>query len=249
MRLRFLVPVLVLGTLALLRVQAHAAEPAQETQAAEGTLVHLVERAERQMPRDRLAATLRVEASGIDPAKVQDEVNRRMQAAMVAAKGVAAVKVESGSYSVYRQPSSPPNATGPAKWVAAQTVGLTSTAFGPALGLIGTLQGQGLTIESLAFDVAPETLRAAEDEMTAQALAAVRARAERVAAGMDMRVARYKALDVGNVTTEAFRPPVPLRMMAAKASAAERAPAAEAGEATAFLTVDAQVVLEAKKAP
>lgn len=250
MRLRYAVPFLALSVLALPQPSWAVDTARDDTVIPEtaGTVVHLTERAERQMPRDRLTATLRADAEGLDPAKVQDTINRRMQDALAQAKAVTAVKVESGSYQVYRQPPPAQNSTAPDKWVASQTMILTSKDFSPTLALIGTLQGAGLVIESLNFDVAPETLRAAQDELTTEALAAMRARAERVAAGMTMTILRYKSLDVGNVTTQDFHPPMPMRMMA-KAQMAEAAPAATAGESTAFLVVDAQVILAAKKAP
>lgn len=224
-----------------------AAEPGLVEPADSGTTVHLVEQVERQLPRDRLSAVLRVEAKGPQPAAVQTEVNRRMQAALDRAKTVAAVKVASGSYSVYRQPPVLPNNAVPDTWVASQTVTITATDFAPALALIGDLQAGGLVIELLAFEVAPETLRAAEDGMSDAALAALRSRAEHVAAAMGMVVTRYKSIDVGNATSQETRPPMPLRMAAMAKSGAPAA--AEAGDATASLTVDAQVILEPKKAP
>lgn len=248
MRTRYLLPIFAFSMLGLPQTSAWAVDPDSNEATAIGTTVHIVERAERQMPRDRLSATLRADAEGLDPAKVQDEINLRMQNALARAKTATTVKVESGSYSVYRQPPPAQNSAAPEKWMASQTLILTSKDFSSALALIGTLQSAGLTIEALNFDVAPETLRAVQNEMTTEALAAVRSRADRVAAGMSMSVARYKMLDVGNVTTQEFHPPMPVRMMA-KAATAETSPAADAGESTAFLTVDAQVILETKKAP
>ena len=209
------------------------------------TTIHLVEQVERQIPRDRLVATLAVEAKGTQPALVQAEVNRRMQAAIGKAKTAPGVTLASGGYSVYRQPPPPPNTAGPDTWIASQTLSLTAGDFAPALALIGDLQADGLVIQSLAFEVAPESLRAAEDAMSDAALAALRARAQHVAAAMGMVVARYRSIDVGNVTTQEPRP-LPFRVMAmAKAPAVPAA--AEGGDATATLTVDAQVILEPKK--
>src|SRR5229473_594128 len=42
------------------------------------TVLHLVERSERMVKRDRLTAELRVEASDADPARLQAEINRRI---------------------------------------------------------------------------------------------------------------------------------------------------------------------------
>ncbi len=233
-------------TLVLLLAATPAfADAVPAAQADTGTIIHLVEQVERQLPRDRLNAVMRVETKGLKPADVQAEVNRRMQAALDRAKAVNAVKVSSGSYSVYRQPPPPTNATAPDTWIASQTMMITAQDFAPALTLIGDLQGTGLVIQSLAFEVSPEALHAAQDGMSDAALAALRLRAEHVAATLGMTVARYKSIDVGNVTTQ--EPPLPrFRMMAAAAASAPPA-AAEAGDATAALTVDAQVELEPRK--
>lgn len=212
-----------------------------------GTEIHLSETARHEIARDRLRAALQVQAEGGDPAKIQAEVNRRMDAALAAVKPVPAVKAETGTYTVYREgpPSDKPEAD---KWLASQTLILTSKDFTAALGAIGTLQSNGLIVAGLDFDVAPETLRAAEDSLTAEALAALRARADRIAAAMAMTVTRYKLLQVGNAT-EQGGPPIPVRMMAAKSSSASPPPVAEAGESTVWLTVDAQIELGPKAAP
>jgi predicted secreted protein len=240
-RSRFaLVPVILA---ALLAGPALAAGPAPTDDP--GMVLHLVEQVERQLPRDRLSAVLQVEAKGLEPAAVQAEVNQRMQAALARAKSATAVQVASGGYSVYRQP--PPNNAGPDQWFASQTLSLTATDFAPALKLIGELQGDGLAIEALTFEVAPQSLRAAQEGMSDEALAALRARAEHVAAAMGMAVARYKTLDVGNVIAQDARPPMPLRIMKAATIASAPPPAvAEAGDATATLTVNAEVILDKK---
>lgn len=213
-----------------------------------GTELHLSETAQRRIARDRLRAVLQVQAEGGDPAKIQAEVNRRMAAALAAVKSVSAIEAETGDYTVYRE-GTPPDRQEPEKWQASQTLILTSKDMAAALGAIGTLQAKGLTVEGLGFDVAPETLRAAQDSLTAEALDALRARADRVAAAMNMTVARYKLLQVGNASEQGGGPPMPMRVMAAKSGTAAPPPAAEAGESTVWLTVDAQIVLRVKAAP
>ncbi len=212
-----------------------------------GTELHLSETARREISRDRLRAVLQVQAEGGDPAKIQAEVNQRMDAALAAAKSVPAIKVETGTYAVFRE-GSPSDKAESEKWLASQTLILTSKDFAVALGAIGTLQSKGLTVEGLGFDIAPETLRAAQDLLTAEALAALRARADRIATTMEMAVTRYKMLQVGNAT-EQGGPPMPVRMMATKLSLTAPPPVAEAGESTVWLTVDAQIVLGPKAAP
>jgi len=225
---------------------ARAADAAVGSDEQSGTVIHLVQRAEKQMPRDRIRVTLRVEAEGSDPAKVQAEVNARMAEALAAAKRAPSVKAETAGYWVYQQP--PPTKAAPPKWLASQNVTLVGKDVAAALALVGELQASGLLVEGLGFDLAPETLRATEDELTAQALAGLRARAERVAAEMKMIVLRYKSVEIGNATTQEFRP-MPMRVMAAAAPAAGPAPAAEGGDATVSLSVDALVILAPAKAP
>ena len=75
------------------------------------TSLHLDQQAQKTVPRDRLQAELRVEASGPDSRTVQDEVNRRMGSALAKARKSAALTVQSGGYSVYREqlPKGPVN--------------------------------------------------------------------------------------------------------------------------------------------
>ncbi len=212
-----------------------------------GTEIHLVQRAEKEMPRDRIDASLRVEAEGADPAKVQAEVNARMTKALAAAKGETSVKAETTGYSVYQEP--PPDKGAPTKWHASQSMTLTSKDFAAALSLVGALQGQGLLLEGLSFDLAPDMLRATEDELTAEALASLRARAERIAADLKMDVVRYKSIEIGNATAAGFPPPMVMMRAMAKGPGETPPPAAEAGESTISLTVQAQVIMAPAKAP
>ena len=107
----------------------------------------------------------------------------------------------------------PPTKQRSEKWLASQTLILTSKDFAVALGAIGTLQSKGLTVEGLGFDIAPGNPARSPDSLTAEALAALRARADRIATTMEMAVTRYKMLQVGNATKQGG-PPMPVRMMA-----------------------------------
>jgi predicted secreted protein len=120
---------------------------------------------------------------------------------------------------------------------------LTGKDFAAALALVGTLQSSGSLLEGLSFDVAPETLRATEDELTAEALAGLHARAEKITAALKMNVVRYKTVDIGNAMTGGV-PPMP-RMMTVTVSKSAAAPPvqAEAGESTVSVTVQAQVIM------
>lgn len=203
------------------------------------TTLHLDQQAQKVVPRDRLQAELRVEASGPDSRAVQDEVNRRMGSALAKARKSGALTVQSGGYSVYRE--QPPK--GPEVWHANQSLGFTSKDFDAVLKLSGELQSDGLVMSNLRFYLAPETLRAAQSELTAQALSALRDRANEIAADLGMSVAQYKDVTAGNAT-EGFEGRRP--MMMAKALSAPPAmapPEAEGGDSTITLSVQAEVVL------
>ncbi|HMA48413.1 MAG TPA: SIMPL domain-containing protein [Magnetospirillaceae bacterium] len=205
------------------------------------TNLHLDQQAQKTVPRDRLQAELRVEASGPDSRTVQDEVNRRMGNALAKARKSAALTVQSGGYSVYRE--QPPK--GQEVWHANQALSFASKDFDAVLKLSGDLQNDGLAMSNLRFYLAPETLRAAQSELTAQALSALRDRANEVAADLGMSVAQYKDVVVGNAT-EGFEGRRPMMMMMAKAAAAPLAvapPEAEGGDSTITLSVQAEVVL------
>ena len=209
------------------------------------TAIHLDQQAQKVVPRDRLQAELRVEASGPDSRSVQDEVNRRMGTALAKARKVSALTVQSGGYGVYReQPAKPGTAE---IWHASQSLTLVSKDFDAVLKLSGELQNDGLAMSSLRFSLAPETLRGAQSELTAQALSGLRERANEIAGDLGMNVAQYKDITIGNAN-EGFdnRRPV----MFAKAAAAPMAvapPDAEAGDSTISLNVQAEVILTDKR--
>jgi len=208
------------------------------------TTIHLDQQAQKVVPRDRLQADLRVEATGPDSRGVQDEVNRRMSAALAKARKNSALTVQSGGYGVYRE--QPPKGA-PEIWHASQGITVISKDFDAVLKMSGDLQNDGLALSSLRFFLAPDTLRAAQSELTAQALSGLRDRANEVAANLGMGVTQYKDITVGNAT-EGFdgRRPVMFAKAAMAAAPAITPPDAEAGDSTITLNVQAEVVLADK---
>jgi predicted secreted protein len=196
------------------------------------TVLHLSQTAERSVLRDVLRVELRVEEPGADARSVQSTINRRMAAALDRARQVQGVRVETGSYSVGED--RPQN--GPARWRGSQSVILSGKDADSILKLAGALQSDGLSISSLTYDTAPETVRGAEDDLTAEALAALDHRSASIADRMHMAVVRYRDVRVGNAETGGRPSP----RFAAMAMAA---PVAEPGEATIRVTVEADMLL------
>jgi predicted secreted protein len=197
------------------------------------TVLHLSQTAERNVLRDLLRIDLRVEEAGADPLAIQSAINRRMAAALDRAHQVQGVRVETGSYSVGEErPQS-----GPSRWRGTQSLVLRSRAADAALKLAGALQSDGLLMSSMAYEASPETVRGAEEDLTAEALAALDRRAASIAGNMHLGVLRYRDLHVGNAETEGR--PVPRFAAAAMAAV----PVAEPGEAAIRVTIEAELML------
>ena len=196
------------------------------------TILHVSQTAERKVVRDLVRIELRAEETGADPLALQKAINRRMTAALDRARQVQGVEVETGAYAVNQeQPQG-----GPARWRGSQSLILSGTNADAALKLAGTLQSDGLVMSSLGFDVSPETVRAAEKDLTAEALAGLDRRAASIAERLHLRVLRYRNLEVGNAETGDG----PMPRFAAMAMAP---PVAAPGEAAIRLTVSAELLL------
>jgi predicted secreted protein len=211
---------------------AALAQPAEQQM----TVLHLSQTAERSVLRDLLRIDLRVEETGADPLTIQSSINRRMATALDRAHQVQGVQVETGSYGVSEErPQS-----GPSRWRGSQSLILRSKAADAALKLTGALQSDGLLMSSMAYEASPEILRGAEEDLTAEGLAALDRRAASIAGHMHLAVLRYRDLRVGNAETEGR--PIPRF-----AAAAMAAPVAEPGEATIRVTIEAELLLGAPR--
>jgi len=198
------------------------------------TVLHLSQTAERSVLRDVLRIELRVEETGTDPLAIQSVINRRMAAALDRAHQVQGVRIETGAYGVGEErPQS-----GPSRWRGTQSLIMTSKAADAALKLAGVLQSDGLLMSSIAYEVSPETLRGAEEDLTAEGLAALDRRAGSIAGLVHLVLLRYRDLRVGNAETGGRPGP----RFAAMAMAA---PVAEPGEATIRVTIEAELLLAA----
>ena len=208
---------------------AALAQPAEQQM----TVLHLSQTAEHSVLRDLLRIDLRVEETGADPLTIQSSINRRMAAALDRAHQVQGVQVETGSYGVGEERPQ----TGPSRWRGTQSLILRSKAADAALKLAGALQSDGLLMSSMAYEASPETVRGAEEDLTAEALAALDRRAASIADRMHLNVLRYRDLHVGNAETEGR--PAPRFASAALAAA----PVAEPGQAMIRVTIEAELLL------
>jgi uncharacterized protein len=209
---------------------AALAQPAEQQM----TVLHLTQTAERNATRDLLRIDLRVEETGADPLTIQSSINRHMATALDRAHQVQGVQVETGTYGVGEERPQ----TGPSRWRGSQSLILRSKAADAALKLAGALQSDGLLMSSMAYEASPEIVRGAEEDLTAEALAALDRRAASIADRMHLSVLRYRDLHVGNAETGGR----PVSRFAAMAMAA---PVAEPGDATIRVTIEAELLLGA----
>lgn len=231
-------------TIALLTLLA-AATPARAQPAGAAaaygdpgdTVLHLNENATRQVPQDRLTIELRADVTGPDAARVQAAVNRQMATALQRAKDVPTVHTETRGYWV--QQERPANAA--PRWHGVETIALIGTDTAAVLKLAGTLQQAGLVMSRLTYDVAPETMKAAEDDLTSTALQRLKDRVDHVAKDMGLVLRNFHDLRVSNVSGS--QPPPRPFLMGAMAKEAVTPVPAEPGVTTLTVTANADVVL------
>ncbi len=233
---------LLLFAAVLVASRAAAADITVTSADSHAPMLHLTERAERAVGRDEIHVQLRYEATDADPRAAQAAVNRAMATALATAKAATAVKVATGGYETDQFTPEGPDGKPkpPQRWRAAESLDLSGRDSDAVLALAGALQGQGLTLSDLRFEVSSDSVRGVQDALTDEALARLKDRAAKIAAAMGMHVALYRSLNVGNAGEQAA-PPRP--MMAMRAGAAMPPPAAEAGETTISLTVSAEIEL------
>lgn len=197
------------------------------------TVLHIAESAEVTRAPDEVVATLRAEARAASAAAAQEAVNRTVTAAVARAQAVQGMRVATGSYWTGRVEE-------PRGWQATQTLTLRSGEAPALLDLVGTLQGQGLAVSSLQWQLTRETARAAREEASRLALESLQRRAEAVAAQLGLQLVGLREVRIDAPD----RGPRPMPMMAmAERSASAARPVAVAEDVVVAATVEAVAVL------
>ena len=212
---------------------------AQGSEGKPGTRLTLSQTVAREIEQDTLVAILTARAGASSAREAQAAVNTTMAGAVEQARAVEAVRQSTGGYRVFQERD---RNSQPRGWVAEQDLRRTARDATALLELAGVLQGKGLAMNGLSYTLSPEARKALEDELTIEALAALRTRAERVAEAMAMRVEAIETLRLGGVGEEPpFRPM--MRMQAAEAAAAAPPPVSLPDLETVQLSIDAEVRL------
>ena len=202
-------------------------------------ILHLAETATIKVAPSLLVADLVANAD----APIAVTAQRRVNGLMAQASGLAG-KV-SGVQAVFQDYSTSfvDRADGvPAHWLANQTLEVRSTDSEALLTLVGQLQGLGLTIGNLGWQVPQDDLDAAGRKARFEALSKLRQEASEAASALGLTVAGYQDIDLtgGNIPpTPFFARPRPM-MMAAMA-----APISTPDSQSVSATVSADVNLQA----
>lgn len=211
----------------------HQATAADE--ASRYNQIHFQVERSRPVENDRMQAVLSLTAEDDNAARLADQINRSMDAALKTAKARAKVEVRTGSYRTYPVY----NKEKIQRWRATQELLLEGSDFAELGSLIGQLQ-ERLQVTSINFSVSPVRRAAVEDELIAQALDAFKQRAELVR--KQLAAKGYRIVDV-SINTGGGQP-VPMMRAAAMETASVAPPAVEAGTSTLSVNVGGVIELQ-----
>ena len=231
------------ATLVLAISSGRAAAQATELLPEGQTLIRLSVSETRSVEQDLLVAHLRVEKEDRDATVLQNDINQMMADALeqIDAAMVADLDVETGYYSVYQTNRQPQGGRADTVWRGTQSLTLQSKSSAELLTLVGELQGAGLILGNLSYQVSDELARDVRDSLLETALSSARAQAERIASALGKDDVEIAIVDLDDIS----RGGQPVAMMMRSASAADMemaTPAARAGESEVSLTVRVQAV-------
>jgi predicted secreted protein len=191
---------------------------------------------QREVQNDLLTATLYAELSDSSPAALASAMNQRVNEALRVAKAYPGVRARSGASRTYPVYTKGNVLQG---WRGRAEIRIDSRDFEAASGLIGELQAT-LQLAQVGFAVAPETRRAVENELIAEAIHAFKARAEII---RDALAGDGYKLQNLNVSGGHGAPP-PRPLMARDAAPAQSVVAPEFEAGVSVLTVTASGAIE-----
>lgn len=202
------------------------------------TVLNLNETAERKVEQDRLSASLVIDEKAITATEAQAMVNKKMDAALKLTKKYPDVKVSTGYYNVWQEPNN-------GVWHGRQSVEMNSGNSKQALELIGQLQKEGLQANGVSYYLSEDAQKALNDMLTTEALQKLKTRADKMAATLGLKVARFAEINPGYNYQPYYRA-MPMMAMAkgGMAEDAAVAPAADADEQTVSVTINARVYLQ-----
>ncbi len=196
------------------------------------TRLNLGETASRDLADDRYVATLQGQGEGADAAAAQAALNRQMREALAAVADVDGLEATTESYWVQAREREDETVV----WIARQSLRLETADRELLLDHVSPLQALGLSTQLLGSRLSAAGHASVRDELTAEALTALRDRAMMVAATLGLRFDGF-----AEVSLDGMRPmPMPrAAMMEARADA----PVMTEGSSTVSVTVSATALM------
>lgn len=211
------------------------------------SLVNLSATERVEVDQDLLIANLEYQARNVQATALQDEINKKMAAAVEAARKVESVKVSTGSYYVYQYDPDHNNPRNPLEWRGSQSLQLKGKKADDILKLVGELQEIGLSMQGLSYTVSPELMEETQNSMLEAALGKLKTKADRTAKALDKTSAELLNINVDIGGGMHYAAPMMARagmMMDSAAEAKMAAPVAAPGQSDITLTVSATALLK-----
>ncbi len=209
---------------------AYAQEPEQSW-----NRVSLSAQAGESVDNDRAVAVVFIEREGERPTHLAEQVNEAIRWAVDVAKAVEGIKIQTQGYQSWPIRDKR-RITG---WRVRQSVSLRSKDMASLGELVGQLQKR-VALQSIAFELSPESREAADDRGIAKALARFRQRAQLVS--QEMGANGYRIVSM-NVNTSASGPmrPMMARGMMADSMRMKAAPSMEGGSRRVTVSVNGTI--------
>lgn len=197
--------------------------------------------ASREVVNDTAFATLFVEYSDADPARLSERVNQALNSAVRSIRqnsAVQSLRTSHSSYPLYGKNNKPDG------WRSRGELRLVSRDFPTLARLIGELQqGQApLQLADVHYGVSDEARKKVENELIEEGLRAFRERAALVQKSMNSK--GWRLVNV-SISTQSSRPPVLMRAAKmAEMSVAASPAAVEGGESSVTVSIQGRIELE-----
>lgn len=197
--------------------------------------------AEREVENDTTIATLYASEEGKDAAKLASKVNESIAWALAEAKKVEGIESRTLTYNTYPTYGDERRITG---WRVRQNIRLKSTNSKALSKLLGVLQ-EKVQIESVTYGLSRQVQRKLYDELTGEALANFKRRAEQVKSNMGRDEYRVVKLDIHSDNQQVLPPAYRMAAMegAMMAKSAAPAPSLSAGKQTIRVNVSSEIEL------
>jgi len=219
----------------LLLVSIQAVDAAEEQLTYDQ--INLSASASARVDNDILIAVLYIQKEGDELPALSDEVNKTIGEAVKLSKKVPNIIVQTMGY--YSSPIHKKIQL--VGWHVRQSIRLESQDTDSLIKLIGELQSK-LAVESISYDVSPESRKKVEDTLISEAIVAFNQRAKLIT--KDLGRAKYRLVQMNvNATEDSIRP-MQMRSTAMMADAPVKAPTIEAGQQKIQVNIQGTIELQ-----